>query len=115
MNTQKRKPVERIKSAGHDMNAKRTPGPWRVLDSDKLQVVRDIAGHTAAVAIASRRSVVMRDEAEANAQFIVTAANCHDELTALLEAAADQQDADGYIGVQLMTEIRAALARARQA
>lgn len=101
------------------MNAKRTPGPWRVLDSDKLQVVRDIAGHTAAVAIASRRSVVMRDEAEANAQFIVKAVNAHAELVAALEAFVTQATKlsgfpaayDPYSGA--LVAARAALSRAK--
>lgn len=79
------------------MSAQHTPTPWRVYDAGDENYPGIDAGW---------RSVVMfgnadeecgvrgdtREEAEANARFIVHAVNCHDELLAALE-----QYASGYV------------------
>lgn len=65
------------------MNAKRTPGPWQIAGLDMRSIEAEDGTLIAKVAQFGIRHPVTH----ANAQFIVTAANCHDDLVAALESA----------------------------
>jgi hypothetical protein len=84
------------------MNA-HTPGPWGVRGD--LHVVSDGGRHIASVIPGIERDSEIQDEADAR---LIAAAPDLDLLTGVL----DSQEANGYVGVQLVADIRAAIARA---
>lgn len=94
---------------GTDMNAKRTPAPWR---HSANQIV---SGATEVCEMSEQYEYGVR---KANAQFIVTACNAHDDLVAALEWWQSQMESDacddmGKLLDEMSAKARAALARAK--
>lgn len=87
----------------------RTPGPWRL---DPKRSLRVVAGDDHTVC-ATGNSDHLRDQWEANAAFIVRAANSHDELVAALADAQKRLRGAGMLGGD-DDPVCAALAKARQ-
>ena len=85
------------------MNAKRTQGMWRHSGNQIVSGAREICE------MSEQHEHGVR---KANAQFIVTAANCHDELVAALEHCLLEHG--GYtIRGETERKARAALAKVR--
>ena len=80
------------------MNSKHTATPWRINPRSR-STVQTLDGDTvAACGVRSDLSKPnLHEELEANAALIVRAVNCHEELVAALEKAANQFGCLGYV------------------
>lgn len=93
-------------------DAKHTPGKWRHHDMEHATVVAGTPGVGVADCNATHRT---DKENEANAQRIVTAVNCHDDLVeALQDLVARVDDDPNYVPMsEALIRAREAIARAR--
>lgn len=98
------------------MKATPSPRPWRLrkaLTEHRTPIIED-SKFTGVCYIAINRRIEDRgpsEQEQVNAEHIIKAVNMHDELVAALAGCIDSQDCNGYIGVQMLEEARAALAK----
>lgn len=85
---------------------KHTPGPWIVGKNGRLQTIPNIKGGC---------TVIISESLKCNpdADFIVTACNCFDDLLEALKDATNQLECSGYcFDHPALTPLRAAIAKA---